>query len=1086
LFGGLQVRCGRKTLTRFRTQKTAALLAYLAYHHDRLHAREVLIDLFWPDAPSPENGRVSLSVALSSLRNQLEPPGVPAHSVVIADRHQVGLNAGMVTTDVHRFETLLDQAERADSDSTAAPLLREAIGLYRGALLPGFYEPWIVPQQVRLADRFAAAARRLAQVHEAEGDLESATLWTRHAVQSDPTSSEAVVALVRLLVATGQAAAAATALREIEGRLAREYRDTPPAEAYEILGPLFERGDAGEGGTSTPPRRSGVRTPRRETQANSPAASAVPGHADFAFTPGNTAPSPATAALATATPPRAAAATAAPKAEMAPTAPVVARQAPLPQPLTRLFGREEEMLRLGWLLRDPSARLITLTGPGGSGKTRLALAVAGEQRRQSGGGAGSLPPYGRPPFESLDDRLSASMDDRSDERDVFFVSLSDVTEAHLLPAALADAMSLNLFVDTATDILEMLVDVLSARPALLILDNFDQLVHTDAPRFLEALLSRVPTLTCLVTSRKRLPVPGEREFFVTPLPTPDLMTMEGDLGHEEPETIVREWPCVALFVDRAQQAAPGFRITRKNAAAIAQLVTRLEGIPLAIELAAARSQVLTPSQMLGKIPEGRFDLLVHRRWGNADHRNSLWESVALSYRMLTPDLRRCFTRLSVFRGGFTAVDAAAVTDDDLIFDHLAELCDASLLQSQPDDEAETIRFHMLETLREFAAEQMSTEERTEAQRSHALRFTNVAEEAKAQLQGPEQMEAMARLSAEKNNLRAALSWSLSSGNVEASFIGMRLGHAMHLFWRLRGLHNEGCVWLRSLLAAPFTNVPAGEARYRTLRADVVNGLGILEMTCGEFDAARARYQESLALRRQIDDARGIAGVLNNLAIVERECENLEAARDHYEESLAIWRALGERCNVGIVLSNLAMVLTANKEFTRARGLFEESLEIARETGNTASLAIRLHNLAEVMYEESDYAEAERLFRESLRFALTLSNLSICAYGLLSLGFLAIRAGKERTGEAWVRTALHYCDAAPLPLPAFARRQMDLLGLMRQPHPSLLMGSVTPPQDTLDSAEEALRSTLRDVLAETTDGTIETAPADVHLPSARLL
>jgi len=139
LFGGLQVRCGRKTLTRFRTQKTAALLAYLAFHHDRLHQREVLIDLFWPDAPSAENGRVSLSVALSSLRNQLEPPGISPQSVIIADRHQVGLSAAMVTTDVHRFETLLDQAERAASDEDAAPLLREAISLYRGALLPGFY-----------------------------------------------------------------------------------------------------------------------------------------------------------------------------------------------------------------------------------------------------------------------------------------------------------------------------------------------------------------------------------------------------------------------------------------------------------------------------------------------------------------------------------------------------------------------------------------------------------------------------------------------------------------------------------------------------------------------------------------------------------------------------------------------------------------------------------------------------------------------------------------------------------------------------------------------------------------------------------
>jgi tetratricopeptide (TPR) repeat protein len=375
----------------------------------------------------------------------------------------------------------------------------------------------------------------------------------------------------------------------------------------------------------------------------------------------------------------------------------------------------------------------------------------------------------------------------------------------------------------------------------------------------------------------------------------------------------------------------------------------------------------------------------------------------------------------------------------------------------------------LETLREFAAEQLSSEERADAQCHHASHFLGVAEEAKAQLQGPEQAEWMSRLTAEKNNLRAALTWALDSETPEASHIGMRLGHALHLFWRLRGLHNEGRVWLRNLLEMPVIAGPAeNDAHWRTLRADVVNGLGILEMTCGDFDAARARYHESLTLRRRIDDARGIAGVLNNLAIVERECENLEAAREHYEESLAIWRALGERGNVGIVLSNLAMVLTANHELAMARRLFEESLEIARESGNTASLAIRLHNLAEVMYEERDYGEAERLFRESLRFALTLNNLSICAYGLISLGFLAIRGGRAREGEAWVRTALRYCDSAPLPLPAFARRQMDQLGLEHLQHgmsPFPLSTASLPASDSLNGAEAALRASLEDALGE---------------------
>jgi predicted ATPase/DNA-binding SARP family transcriptional activator len=882
LFGGLRASLGSQVITRFSTRKAGALLAYLAYFPQRSHSREELIEIFWTDAPL-EAGRNSLRVALNSLRRRLELPGMPRGSVLVADAVQVHLNPAAVTTDVREFEALLVSARQASLPADRVRLWSQAVALVRGELLPGYYEEWLSLERHRLSSAHYEALRQLSRALEESGELSRALDAACRTVQADPLREEAHLDLMRLYVASGQPAAALRQYQEWERMLWAEFQQRPAEALRRFARQLQAKLQAAPAPPSVPAAKPPVALPTGEIPS-------VP--------PTSTLPTPFPAAR-------------------------------LPLQFTRFFGREREIKKLMerlWPVSPPflvpatfkgeqegvgaPSRLVTLTGPGGTGKTRLAVEVAG--------------------------RLSEAY-----QGAIWFVELAEVTQARYIPDALLQALHLERTPDAQP--MEQVVAALSGQLALLVLDNFEHLAQEGVLTIL-TLRQRIPTLTLLVTSRRRLALPAEQEFPLAPLPLPD--------RDELPERVV-ECASVQLFVDRAQAARPDFQVTPRNAATIAALCQCLEGVPLAIELAAARALTITPQQMLERL-QRRFELLVAGRKGGQARHRSLWEAIDWSYRLLSPELQHLFLRVSVFRGGWTLEAAQRVCDAPGALDCLTQLRSHSLVLTE--EVGGQMRFRLLETLREFAREKLSPPEMASLRARHGRYFLQLAEEAEPELDGPRQDVWLDRLESEHHNLRAALDWSVEAGRSE---IGLRLGSALRRFWDVRGPHSEGRAYLGSALAL------SESAADSQARAAALHAAGDLADSQGDYRAAVAHYRESLRIRRLSGDREGIGLCLNGLGIVAFKQGDTETAGALYAESLEIARELGNRSREAIVLGNLGSVSIQQKDYDRARRYHEASLVIARELGNIAGIALALHCLGIIAIDQKDYVGARTHYRESL-------------------------------------------------------------------------------------------------------------------------
>ncbi|HLV81924.1 MAG TPA: tetratricopeptide repeat protein [Chthonomonadaceae bacterium] len=916
LLGQFSARQDTRSITRFRTQKTGALLAYLAYYRDRAHPREELIGLFWPE-DAPEAGRNSLRVALTSLRRQLEPPGVPAGAVLRADRLNVQLNPAACLTDVTEFEASLQAASEAESAAARALFLRQAAELYRGDLLPGHYEEWILPERDHLQATYLSALRQLVKLLARTREFDQAIAFTRRALSADPLREELHRNLMRLYAAIGQPFAALEHYAELE-RLLRAEVGAAPAPAtrelaeqlsHAVPAPLPEGETAPLEDAPHPPAGRDLASLRTTPQAG-PAETGPPADTDS----------------------------------------VPARGA-LPMQFNPFFGREPEIARLLELLspshslrnRDHPREagspppLLTLTGPGGNGKTRLAVQAAQRLRDSFPGG-------------------------------VWFVALADLTHPRQILSAIADTLRLPRRPDAEP--LEPVVAALSAQPALLILDNFEHLAAGGGAVVL-SLLKRIPTLTCLVTSRRRLKLVGEREFPVRPLPAPQ--------GEQTPERLAQV-ASVQLFVDRAQAARPDFQITPRNAADIAALCRRLEGIPLAIELAAARAQVFSPAQMLARL-EQRFDLLVARTGDKASRHRSLWAAISWSYGLLPPPLQRFFARLSVFRGGWSLEAAETVCEEPHAVDYLSQLQGHSLVFAE--EGAPEMRFRMLETLREYAEEQLPAEERTALARRHAACFAALAERADPEINGPEQGVWLDRLASDYGNLQAALERCQNlPGGIE---IGLQAASHLWQFWTIRGPVHEAREQLAALLERMEDSVPA------PLRAKVLCVAGNLADIEGDLRAAQILGEQSLALYRALGNEHGCALQLNNLAILADQSGDYDRARALGEEALALHRRIGDPASVARALCNLGVIARHQADYARARALAEDALEIYRQMEDHRKAAIVLHNLGVVASDLRDDAQASRCLEESLAIRRQLDDRRGVA---VSLGFLAQLACKQ--------------------------------------------------------------------------------------------
>jgi predicted ATPase/DNA-binding CsgD family transcriptional regulator len=622
-------------------------------------------------------------------------------------------------------------------------------------------------------------------------------------------------------------------------------------------------------------------------------------------------------------------------------------------PLTPIVGRERETAALRDLLAGRAARLVTLTGPGGVGKTRLAIEVAAT--------------------------LEAGFDT------VAFVPLAPVGDAALVAATIAQAVGLEASDETAAA-------ALTAHPRagtmLLILDNVEHLPA--AGPLLVELLGATPGLTVLATSQAPLRVSGEQRFPVPPLTLPDPGPLPSTAGLDR-------FGAVRLFVDRAQAVRPGFVVDDQNAADVVEICRRLDALPLAIELAAARISIFPPHALLGRLAH-RLELLTDGANDQPERLRSLRAGMAWSYDLLSADEQRLFRRLAVFAGGCTLAAAEAVDPGgaSATLDLVAALVDRSLLQPVMTDGGEP-RFAMLETIRAYALERLEASgEALPARRAHAAWFRTLAERAQPGLRGPDQQHWRDVLEADLDNLRAALAWTLAAADPGDADQGVLLVGALWYFWFQRGLTGEARRWLTRALA---------RARHGRARAEALLGAGTLAWRQGDLSAAQVHLEESAARWRDHDDRAGLAEALHVLGHVRFDQRDLLAARELFEESLQAYRRAGDTVGGLPLLGDLGLVAYHEGADATADGILRESLAQYREHGLKDRVAGALNLLGDLAQQAGDHDQATARYQESLALWEELRGTPGIASALHKLGQVSRSTGDLGTARARLAESL---------------------------------------------------------------------------------
>jgi predicted ATPase/class 3 adenylate cyclase len=657
----------------------------------------------------------------------------------------------------------------------------------------------------------------------------------------------------------------------------------------------------------------------------------------------------------------------------------------LPIQPTPLLGREREVAEIADLLRREDVRLLTLTGTGGTGKTRLALQSAAE----------------------LIDEF---------EDGVFFVALAPVSDPELVASTLSGALSVSESAGRALK--EDLRDYLSDKELLLVLDNFEQVV--DAAPLVGELISGCPGLEVLVTSRVSLRIYGEHEYAVRPLELPDP-------SHLPPIETLRQYEAIRLFTERAHAANTQFSLTKENAPAVAEICARLDGLPLAIELAAARIKLLSP-QAIGSRLGNPLKFLTGGARDLPERQRTLRGAIAWSHALLDEGEQALFARLSVFSGGcaLEAVETVCDAEGDLlvdIFEGLSSLVDKSMLRQEERTEGEP-RFVMLETIREYARERLDVSgEAEEIGRMHAEYFLALAEQGESKLREPEEAAWLERLDVEHDNMRAALSWTLESEETE---LGLRLAGTLWRFWWMRGHYGEGRRWLEEALAKDGRAsaarakaleavgwladdqgdidraVAAAEEGLRIsarakiqcrLTASFLRMLGSAAYVRGDHDEAARLYEESLTLSREARDDRSVALSLLQLGNVSGDRGDHEEANEFYKEGLALSRELDDKALLASALISVGAEYLLQGDYEQGATLNEEAAGLYRERGNRGGLQYALDNLGWAALMRGDQQQAELLHRESLALSRQLGDKLVAAEALEGLACSASARGE---------------------------------------------------------------------------------------------
>lgn len=887
--------------------KTLPLLAYLLLQRNAPTPRDHLAFTLWPDVAEVD-ARSNLRRHLHDLRRAL-PPAADDQPWLLVDNSSVQWNpAAIWRLDVAEFEQL-----RGDPSHLA-----EAVRLYTGDLLPNLYDDWVIFQRERLRTLFLDDLLRLVQAARQRRDYAPAIAYAQRLLQHDPVREDVVRELMSLRHAIGDRTGALQEYSRFAQRLREELEVAPMVETSALYDAIARQ----------------IMLPGSSPKQQNPGV-------EIAY------PVP-TMAAEEKTPP-----------------------GNLPAQLTAFVGREPELAAVHTLLNPASGvRLLTLTGPGGCGKTRLALEAATRLRRDQP----DLFPSG-----------------------LFFVSLSTINDPELLLPTIADVLGLR----TSASLLETLQTYLRARQLLLILDNFEHLIAA-APVLLE-LLSAAPGLRILVTSRAVLRIYGEQEFPVTPLPLPDPVALQ------DVEELAR-YASVLLFTTRSRAVNPNFVLTRENAATVAEICLRLDGLPLTIELAAARSKLLTPQALLARLTGAlgaRLLFLSDRNRGLAERHQTLRATLVWSYNLLGETEQRLFQRLAVFAGSFSLEAAEAICGDDLdVLTGIEALVDNSLLGRVESDANLAggtqgygeLRFRMLSIVHEYALEQLSQNPQLhKLRRRHAEFYLNLAQQSEPKLKGSEQALWLKLLDLEQENVRAALRWALDE-QCEDQTLGLQLATAWGTFWVMYGHLTEGHRWLTEALDKT-EQAPA------LLRAPALLMLGTVVHGHGDLLLAPPLFEQSLALYQSLNHKQGMADAFYALGRLANRHRRLQEAEDLLRQSLALSEEANDTYRIAYTLNILAFVYLTQNRIDEARTTYQKALAAARSVQDKAGIAFILTAMGELERLQGDYRSAETYYNEAMRLAREL-NQKARIFGLYhNLAYVALHDGEPQRAAALFREGM---------------------------------------------------------------------------------